>query len=152
MRNGLTNRHTLYARGQTKFSKCLTESVHRGRAIPDRKPTLSGPARAIFFFEQRSMPAPSDTTAADRYRDPWPRWTSRLIGSAQRPRSWLCFFFTESNLGQQLGPVPSAWEQTRSAPGRAVALERRGALRSSDLCPWAIGAAYCFFFTVSDRI
>jgi hypothetical protein len=45
----------------------------------------------FFFFEQRSMPAPSDTMVADRYRDPWPRWTPRLIGSAQRPRSWLFF-------------------------------------------------------------
>jgi hypothetical protein len=49
-KNGLTNRHSLYARGQTKDTECLMDSVHCVRAITDRNPKLSGPARAVFFF------------------------------------------------------------------------------------------------------
>jgi hypothetical protein len=49
-KNGLTNRHSLYARGQTKDTEFLMDSVHCVRAITDRNPKLSGPARAVFFL------------------------------------------------------------------------------------------------------
>jgi hypothetical protein len=66
--------------------------------------------------------------------------TGSEVQRQQRPAIRIFFLLN------QTWASPSAWEQTCSAPGRAVALERRGALRSSDLCPWAIGAAFCFLF------